>query len=72
MITRLKSDFNAYYKVTTKKDLTEFAKKYLKACELKEMLDKVNNYKNYEWVNDDNGYIGFKRKSQRTYLVEII
>lgn len=72
MITKLKSDFNAYYKVTTKKDLVEFAKKYLKACELKEMLGKVNNYKNYEKVYDDYGYIGVSRKTQRTYEVVFI
>lgn len=71
MITKLKSDFNAYYKVTTKKDLVEFTKKYFNEYELKEMLDKVNDYKNYYWKNDDDGFILVKRKSQRTYLVEI-
>ena len=72
MITKLNSDFNAYYKVTTKKDLVEFAKKYLSENELKEMLGKVNNYKNYYWKNDDDGYIGFTRKTQRTYMVVFV
>ena len=71
MITKLNSDFNAYYKVTTKKDLVEFAKKYFKEYELKEMLRKVNNYENYYWKNDDDGFILVERKSLRTYLFEI-
>lgn len=71
MIKKLKSDFNAYYKVTTRKDLVEFAKKYLKACQLKEMLAKVNDYKNYEWRTDD-GFILFERISQRTYMVVFV
>ena len=71
MITKLNSEFNAYYKVTTKKDLVEFAKKYLSENELKEMLIKVNNFKNYELVND-NGYIGFSRITQRIYMVVLV
>ena len=71
MLTKLNSNFGAIYKITTKKDLTEFAKKYFNEYELKEMLGKVNNYKNYEWINGDDGYIGVKCKSLRTYLFEI-
>ena len=69
MITNLNSRFGLVYNVTTKKDLVELTKKYLKDYELKEMLAKVNDYKNYECVDD--GYLGVSRKSSRTYLVEI-
>lgn len=71
MITKLNSNFSARYKITTKKDLTEFAKKYFKEYELKEMLGKVNDYKNYYWKNDDDGFILVDRKSLRTYIFEI-
>ena len=70
MITKLKSKFGAIYKVTSKNDLTEFAKNYLSEPELNEMINKVNNYKNYENIND--GYLGIKRVSQRTYIVEFM
>lgn len=69
MITKLNSRFGVNYEVTTKKDLLEFARNYLNEDELKEMLRKVNNYKNYECVRD--GYLGVSRISSRTYLVEI-
>ena len=70
MITRLNSNFSARYKITTKKDLAEFARKYFKEYELNEMLSKVNDYKNYYWKNDD-GFIVVDRKSLRTYVLEI-
>ena len=69
MITKLDSRFGLVYNVTTKKDLLELTKKYLKVHELKEMLNKVNDYKNYECIDD--GYLGVSRISSRTYLVEI-
>ena len=69
MITKLNVKFGRNYKVTTKKDLVEISKKYLNNDELNKMLAKINNYENYEQVKD--GYLGIKRMTQRTYIVEL-
>ena len=70
MITKLNSRFGRNYKVTTKKDLVEIAKKYLNNDELNKMLARVNDYENYELVQD--GYFGITRRTQRTYLVVLM
>lgn len=70
MITKLNVKFGENYKATSKGDLLKIAKKYLNEEQLNKMLARVNDYENYELVQD--GYLGIKRMTQRTYIVELL